>query len=87
MKGNAEKSELIANNASKELYATIQNEKIFNSKAGKILGMTFDNNLTFEPHINSICKKASQKVSALARVAPYMSIKKKRKLMNAFFRS
>ena len=51
------------------------------------LGLTFDNCLTFEPHINTIHKKASQKISALARVAPYMNQKKKQKLMNAFFRT
>ena len=34
-----------------------------------------------------ICKTASQKISALARVAPYMNKEKKQKLMNAFFRS
>ena len=87
MKGNADKSELIANNTSKEIFVTIQNENIFNSNSGKILGLTFDNCLTFEPHINTICKKASQKISALARAAPYMNLKKKKKLMNAFFRS
>jgi len=85
MKGNAEKSELIANNTSKEIFITIQNEKIFNSNSGKILGLTFDNTLTFEPHINNICKKASQKISALARVVPFMSLSKKKNLMNAFF--
>ena len=87
MKGNADKSELIVNNTSKEIFVTIQNENIFNCNSGKILGLTFDNCLTFEPHINAICKKASQKISALARVAPYMNLKKKQKLMNAFFRS
>jgi len=87
MKGNAEKSELIANNTSKEIFITIQNEKIFNGNSGKILGIVFDNSLTFETHINIICKKASQKISALARVASYMSIEKRRNLMNAFFRS
>jgi len=35
MKGNAEKSELIANNTSKEIFITIQNEKIFNSNFRK----------------------------------------------------
>ena len=39
MKGNADKSELIANNTSKEIFVTIQNENIFNSNSGKILGL------------------------------------------------
>ena len=36
-----------------------------------LLGITIDSNLTFENHINNICKRASQKLNALARVAPY----------------
>ena len=34
-----------------------------------------------------MCKKASRKIHALARVRPYMNIAKKRILMNAFFKS
>ena len=33
-----------------------------------------------------ICKKASQKINALARIAPYIGICKRRTLMNAFFK-
>ena len=36
-------------------------------------------------HISEICKKASRKVCALARVTSGMSLSKKRTLMNAFF--
>ena len=35
-----------------------------------LLGITIDSNLTFENQIDSICKRASQKLNALARVAP-----------------
>ena len=38
-------------------------------------------------HISEICKKASRKVCALARVTPGMSLSKKRTLINAFFNS
>ena len=36
-----------------------------------------NSNLTFENHIN-ICKKGSQKLNALARIAPYMNMQKRR---------
>ena len=35
-----------------------------------LLGIAIDSNLTFENHIKSICKKASQKLNALARIVP-----------------
>ena len=44
---------------------------INNSLSEKLLGITFDCELKFNKHID-ICQKASQKLSALARLAPYM---------------
>ena len=35
-----------------------------------LLGITIDSNLTFENQIDNICKRLSQKLNALARVAP-----------------
>ena len=43
--------------------------------------------LKFTNHIEEICKKASRKLNALDRIAPYMGICKRRTLMNAFFKS
>ena len=39
-----------------------------NSQSKKLLGVTFDNKLKFEKHINTICQKANRKLNALARV-------------------
>ena len=52
-----------------------------------LLGITIDSNLTFENHINNICKKASQKLNALARVAPYMNMQQSRIIMKSFVTS
>ena len=49
--------------------------------------ITIDSNVTFENHINSSCKKASQKLNALARVAPYMNIQKRRTIVKSFVTS
>ena len=87
MKGNEKKSQLIANSKNVGLHVTIGNENIQNSKTAKILGVTFDNELTFETHIKSLLKTAGQKISALARISPFMSFHKRKKLMNAFFKS
>ena len=58
---------------------------IKNSDNEKLLGVTVDTNLNFNCHLENILKKASKKVHAIARITPYMSIPKRKLLMNAFF--
>ena len=52
--------------------AAIENRYIESEDEQVLLGITIDSSLTFENHINSICKKASQKLNSLSRIAPYM---------------
>ena len=40
-----------------------------NSKKEKIPGVIIDNRLTFSSHIRELCKKASEKISALSRIS------------------
>ena len=54
-----------------------------NSTEEKLLGVKFDSNLSFESHVTSLCKKASQKLHALARISHYMDLNKRRNLMKA----
>ena len=72
MKVNTDKSHLLLSGNSRAT-ATIDNSYIESEDEQVLLGITIDSNLTFENHINSICKKASQKLNTLARIAPYMS--------------
>ena len=58
--------------------------KIDKSDTENLLDVKFDQKLTFDYHISDICKKAGRKISALARVTPYIGIAKKHRLMNAF---
>ena len=51
------------------------------------MGINIDSKLTFEDHINRICKKASAKLNALGRISYYMDPLKRRLLVNAFFTS
>ena len=46
----------------------------------ELLGMILDSKLSFEDHINNFNKKSSQKLNALARVAPYICLKKGKQL-------
>ena len=67
--------------------AKIDNNYTEAEKEQVLLGITIDSNLTFENHINNICKKASQKLNALARVAPYMNMQKRIIIMKSFVTS
>ena len=71
-------------------YTNFQKAKdyiIKHSDNEKLLGVTVDGNLNFNCHFENILKKASKKVHVLARITPYMSIPKRKLLMNSFFTS
>jgi len=87
MKGNADKCQLITNQINKDISISILGKSLKNCDTVKILGISFDNHLSFEPHIKNICKVANLKLSALNRISPYLSHQKKRLLMNAFIKS
>ena len=87
MKPNANKCHLILN-CSDRKQIKINNETIKSSNYEKLLGIQINKKLIFNKHVGGLCKKASQKMHALARITPYMLIKKKKcMLMNAFFKS
>ena len=52
----------------------------------KFLGIHIDNKLTFEPHVRSLWKKASQKLNAFARIACSLTFDQ-RKVLNTFITS
>ena len=86
LKGHADKCHLLVN-VKDEVSMKIGNFNIVNSKCEKLLSVKFHYTLTFNSHVLDLCKNASRKINAPARVAPYMTISKCRKLMNAFFKS
>ena len=67
MKVNTGKSHLVLSGNSRAT-ATINNSHIESEDEQVLLVVTLDSNLTFENHINSICKEAIQKLNALARI-------------------
>ena len=61
--------------------------QIENSSSKKLFDEIFDAKLNFEKHIEQIHAKARTKLKALARIAPFISIKKRKVLMKAFFKA
>ena len=48
------------------------NLAIETSKEVEIIAITLDKNTNFHAHIKNICRKASQKITALLRISPYL---------------
>ena len=86
MKANHDKHHLLLS-TQESFNIQIANFTIKSSKAKKLLGINLDKNLKFDIHVESICQKANRKLNALARIANYMELPKRRILMNAFFKS
>ena len=86
MKGNEDKCHVILSSQD-NVHVNIGTAQIENSKCQKLLGINIDSKLTFEDHINRICKKASAKLNALSRISYYMDPLKRKLLVNVFFTS
>ena len=87
MKANPDKYHLLINNAKKSFQIKIGNETVSNSKYEKLLVVKVDHELNFNEHVSSLCKKASQKVNALSRIASYMTFDQRRLILNSFITS
>ena len=58
-----------------KLKINLKGSPISNEKIVKLLGVTVDNKLSFEPHLHLVCKKVFQKLHALAKVSKFISKK------------
>ena len=86
LKSNVDKChEIVSTN--KPIGIKIGDYKIDSSECQKLLDVKIDSNLYFNDHISDLFKKASRKISALARVSPFMILSKRKLIMNAFFTS
>ena len=86
LKSNADKCHILIS-TNKPVSVNIGNYTIEKSACEKLLGVKIDANLNFGDHISDLCKKASRKIHALARVNPFMTLEKRKLIMNAFFTS
>ena len=51
-----------------------------------LFGIKIDNKLRLNARVEDLCKKASRKMYAPARFIPYMTVLKRRFLINTFFK-
>ena len=86
VKANSDNSHLIMS-CREATTAVIDGFPIDSNKAEVLLGITIDHELKFDDHVNYLCKKASLKFHALARIAPFMNVSKKRIIMKLFTES
>ena len=85
MKLNTDKCHLlISGNKHEHIWAKLDQDIIWETNTVKLLGVTIDNNLKFDSHIANICSKANRKLSALTRVAKFLSFQKRCILFKAF---
>ena len=63
------------------------NEKLSSTCNEKFFGIKIDNKLTLEEHVEGLCKKASQKVSAVARISSLMRFEQRKRIVNLFITS
>ena len=88
MKLNEEKCHvMIFGGIHDDIRVEIGTSVIKETKEQMLLGINIDNKLTFKSHVETLCKKAAQKLHALARIANYMETEQLASLMNAFIMS
>ena len=73
MKANPDKYNLLVT-TNALTFVNINSFQITNSTEEKLLGIKFDSKLSFQNHASSLCKKASQKLHALTRIANYVNL-------------
>ena len=87
LKANPDKFHLITSDTDENISITVGQYNIHNSNNHNLLGVIIDNKLTFNEHVSSLCKKATQKLHALIRVSRFMNTDKKRVIMKSFITS
>ena len=85
---NADKCHLLVSGYKCEaMYASVGDALLWEENSVKLLGLIIDSELTFNNYVQMICKKASQKLTAIVRLANIVSEKKRKVLLKTFFES
>ena len=79
LKNNIDKRHLLVS-TKKPVGIKFGDNTIDDIECEKLLGVKIDVNVKFNGHISDLCQKASRKISALARVIPFMGLSKRKLL-------
>ena len=78
---------LLLGNKSNSDTINLNGMKLVSSSYEKLLGILTDRDLSFDKHIKSLCRKAGQKLHALARISNFVTHDQKRLLLNSIIKS
>ena len=87
MKLNQDKCHFLTCGTHEHLWVRVGDVKIWESQSENLLGMIVDKKLSFDVHLRTLCKKVNQKVSALARIVPFLPFPKRHLIMKTFIES
>ena len=88
MKLNNDKCHLLfAGHKYEHLWIELGGNKIWESTEEALLGILVDKNFYFDNHVNILCRRANQKLTALARLSNILSFHKMKILITSFFHS
>ena len=62
----------------------IDGNQVTSKKSIKLLVINIDNKLSFEEHVSSLCKEASNHLHKISRLHKYLGFKEKEVLINSF---
>ena len=86
MKANSGKSHFLMI-GTETTHANVDGCMTKSSQKEILFAINLNSELKFEDYANVMCRKASQKLYALARIAPFMDLKQRRNIMKAFVES
>ena len=75
---------LISERKHEHMWAKIGQDIAWESNAVELLGVTIHNLLKYDNYITKTCSKANRKLSALTRVAKFLSFQKRCIVFRAF---
>ena len=78
---------LVLGHRYEDMWIRVGQDKIWEDKEAKLLGITIDNDLKIDRHVSDICLKANRKLSALVRTSNFLTLDKRRIVFKAFVES
>ena len=87
LKANPDKFHLLLSTKDPTLSIKVRGFDISNEESGELLGVTLNNDLSFDEHVSDICSKVSAKLHALARVSSLMKLEQRKQIFYSFIYS